>query len=770
MQAPAAVHLLSLCAYFAPDDIPRRILLSGAHHTPAVALAALRDSRALSDAISVLTRYSLLEVQGDALGVHRVHQMVVRERLDAEWQRIWAEAAARIVLDWFPEDPDPTSEWPWAARLIPHVARAIDHIEKLDTAPLVAVELRLRSSRYLANQGRLLDAESSLHKALAQVTSVEPASRLHATVLNHLAGVERELGRFNPAKVRAREALALHRSIAAPPSQPDIEFDRDITDEPSLSAADARQAIASSELQPDRDIADDLRNLGTIAQRQGEPEEAVRLIAEARTMMEQLFGAAAAEVAPVLEDLIEPLLDQERWLAVVEVLHRALTIRRETGGGESLEARVDDFLLKLLIEPDNAVPRSTELAEYLENNFGEVHPQTAMGHAMLGTVLRRVGELDRARTHLSRAVDIHRAIFGPRHYRVAAGELDLAALAVFVGNGDEAERRFRAAMTIVLAAPETEREAILRMSGLGATLNTVAADDASRSFIRRAIDIVDDCSESDPTLGAAVRRMAARAHRSGGDLLLAAKRYDASDAEYELGLELALLTDTPLDDAEFMVRQGFVAAFRGDRERVDERLRRALACLAEGGVRSPIWHLLTECGRTASHADGWTPVRPAIDALFDHVQEDGAVTEHQNEITAAVPEGWFVKESTTLIAPDGQANIIASSEPLDPSIDTNRYAEVQGELLRQEFPEYAEQSFEQVEIFGDRVGYLRSFEWTPPDGVRVAQIQLYYAEANRGYTATATTPATNLLAVEPTLVEALRGLRLSRRAAPPGTA
>jgi hypothetical protein len=127
-------------------------------------------------------------------------------------------------------------------------------------------------------------------------------------------------------------------------------------------------------------------------------------------------------------------------------------------------------------------------------------------------------------------------------------------------------------------------------------------------------------------------------------------------------------------------------------------------------------------------------------------------------LSAELPTGWFAKESITLLAPDGQANIIASSEPLDESINTDRYAGVQGDLLRGEFPAYKEASFEPVDLFGGRRGYLRHFEWTPPDGVPVTQIQLYHAEKGRGFTATATTPSTVFPAVESVLRDVLASL------------
>jgi hypothetical protein len=108
-----------------------------------------------------------------------------------------------------------------------------------------------------------------------------------------------------------------------------------------------------------------------------------------------------------------------------------------------------------------------------------------------------------------------------------------------------------------------------------------------------------------------------------------------------------------------------------------------------------------------------------------------------------VLEDWLAKESHTVLAPSGQANVIASSEPLDPDVDVHQYADAQGSLLRTEFARYVEQEFRPELVFGGRPGYLRRFSWTPPDGVPVTQIQVYYAENGRGYTATATTPTSS---------------------------
>jgi hypothetical protein len=132
------------------------------------------------------------------------------------------------------------------------------------------------------------------------------------------------------------------------------------------------------------------------------------------------------------------------------------------------------------------------------------------------------------------------------------------------------------------------------------------------------------------------------------------------------------------------------------------------------------------------------------------------------EIVAELPEGWFVKEQNTLLSSDGEANVIASSEPLDASIDTTQYAQVQGELLRSEFPGYREFSFGPAKMLGERQGYIRRFEWTPPGGAPVTQIQLYSTESGRGFTATATTLTTQFERFEMLFRQVLGGLKLNQ--------
>lgn len=126
-----------------------------------------------------------------------------------------------------------------------------------------------------------------------------------------------------------------------------------------------------------------------------------------------------------------------------------------------------------------------------------------------------------------------------------------------------------------------------------------------------------------------------------------------------------------------------------------------------------------------------------------------------------LPEGWWGKESLTLVAPDGRANVIASLEPVPPDVDSKRYAETIGDQMTlTEFPGLRILRFEPTKLMGDRVeGYLRVFEWDPPEEPHsVIQIQIYHAANGSGLTATATAPDADYDRYEAQLLTVLAGI------------
>ncbi len=126
-ECPAAAALLNLLAFCAPEAFPLSVFRNGVEQLPDELASAVADELAFDDAIAALRRYSLLVRENDSVTLHRLVQLVTRERQTGEEQKVCAEAAVRIINRAFAQQN--TDEQ--ALALLAHALVAVDHGERL---------------------------------------------------------------------------------------------------------------------------------------------------------------------------------------------------------------------------------------------------------------------------------------------------------------------------------------------------------------------------------------------------------------------------------------------------------------------------------------------------------------------------------------------------------------------------------------------------------------------------------------------------------------
>ena len=147
-ERPVAGDLLNLCAFLAPDAIPRWMLEEGVKHLPEPLASCVKNTVELDECIAVLKRYSLINVAESLISVHRLVQAVVQDRLGDEKQRMWAESALKLVNDAFSFGQLDQETWEKCSKLSSHAFHASEHAERLEVSPQETANL-------LNNLGRL---------------------------------------------------------------------------------------------------------------------------------------------------------------------------------------------------------------------------------------------------------------------------------------------------------------------------------------------------------------------------------------------------------------------------------------------------------------------------------------------------------------------------------------------------------------------------------------------------------------------------------------
>jgi len=167
---PAALALLRLCAFLHPDAIPEEVFTDASFSLDPVLQLMAEDTLALDAAMATLRCYSLLQRNpgNKTLTIHRLVQAVLRDRMNEEEQRQWAEHVVQMIAAAVPSIEGITggAEWERGKRYFSQVLMSISLIETWKLQLSKAEQLLHWMGVYLNILGQYTQAESLLQKAM----------------------------------------------------------------------------------------------------------------------------------------------------------------------------------------------------------------------------------------------------------------------------------------------------------------------------------------------------------------------------------------------------------------------------------------------------------------------------------------------------------------------------------------------------------------------------------------------------------------------------
>ncbi len=419
-ESPASADLLSLCAYLGPDDIPRTLLSEREEHIPKPLSATVTDPLAMNKAVAVLRQYSLIEMTGDALSVHRLVQAVVRDRLPEEARRTWAEAAVRLVNSAFPFHSDDVRTWPQCSRLLPHALAAAGHAEALQVASETTMHLLNQAGLYLHGRAEFAEAKAAFERAPAiGEAAFGPDHPNVAVLVNNLGLVLRDLGHLEGARAAYERALAIFEKAFG-------------TDHPNVATL--------------------VNNLGLALKDLGDLEGAQAAYERALAINEAAFGPDHHNVATLVNLGGGGLQDLDDLAGARAAYERALTIDEAAFGPDHPNVARDVNNLGLVLQDlgdlEGARAHFERALAIGEAAFGPDHPNVALAVNNLEGVLRDLGDLEGARAAFERALAINEAAFGPDHPNVALAVNNLGSVLRDLGDLEGARAHYKRALQI----------------------------------------------------------------------------------------------------------------------------------------------------------------------------------------------------------------------------------------------------------------------------------------------------------------------------------
>ena len=420
-ERPVAGDLLNLCAFLAPDAIPRWMLEDSTKHLPEPLASCVQNAIELDECIAVLKRYSLINVADSLISVHRLVQAVVQDRLSVEEQKIWAESALKLVNEAFSFGQFDQETWEKCSKLSSHSFHASEHAESLEVSPQETANLLNDLGNYLHNRMELATARSVLERAL--VIDEKALGQEHASVardVNNLGSVLKDQGDLEGAKSCFERALKI--------------------DEKTLG--------------PDHtSVARDVNNLGLVLKDQGDLAGAKSCLERALKIDEKAFGTEHTSVARDANNLGLVLKDQGDLAGAKSCYERALKIDEKAFGTEHTSVATIANNLGAVLKDQGDLEGAKSCYERAlkidEKAFGTDHTSVAIRVNNLGSVLRDQGDLEGTKRCYERALEIDEKAFGTDHTSVARDVNNLGLVLKDQGDLEGAKRCYERALRIV---------------------------------------------------------------------------------------------------------------------------------------------------------------------------------------------------------------------------------------------------------------------------------------------------------------------------------
>jgi tetratricopeptide (TPR) repeat protein len=214
---PAALMLLSLAAWLAPEPIPLTIFTQHPEQLPDPLPNTIGDPLAVAALTGLVQRRGLAQVTPQTIRLHRVPAALLRER-DTTHREAGTGLTdmAGVLAAAVPKKPQEVATWPTWRQLLPHVLAVVDHAtDDPDEQSADDITYLLgRAGSYLHWQGQSLAALplwERVHQRRLNRDGVDHPTTLEATRM--VAQIMFALGDYQQARTLNEDTLARRRRV-----------------------------------------------------------------------------------------------------------------------------------------------------------------------------------------------------------------------------------------------------------------------------------------------------------------------------------------------------------------------------------------------------------------------------------------------------------------------------------------------------------------------------------------------------------------------------
>jgi tetratricopeptide (TPR) repeat protein len=417
---PAFLDLLSFCAFLHPDAIPIEIFSIGSSDLGPSLQALLSNEFALNNALGTLLDLSLLHRNSDmgTISIHRLVQVILRDKMQADTQRLWAERAIKVLCRLFPEAE--LGVWQQCQQYLPHALAAADLISRWDLSSPEAAQLLYLTSRYLYDISSYADARKLCEQAYLideQIHGNQHAET--ARTLHCLGNIDESLGDYTHAQHHYEQAMTIGEHVWG------------------LEHPDTARLL--------NDVGEHFQTLGQFSL----AEDYYR---RAYAIRQKIFGLEHPETANSLNNIAGICEEQGRHVEAEPLYEQALLLRERLRGPNHIDT-AENFsniarFYRVVGKYSQAQPFYQRATLAYEEALGPEHPRVATCCNNFAVFRIAMGQYAQAEELLTRTLEIRTKLLGPHHPDTAGSWNHLARVYCKQGRYEQAKILYKQALNV----------------------------------------------------------------------------------------------------------------------------------------------------------------------------------------------------------------------------------------------------------------------------------------------------------------------------------
>lgn len=434
----AALQLLQVCAYLAPEPISRSLFSRAPVEPIAPDLdRALTDPLRLGRAIREINRYSLAKIdhRTNSIQMHRLVQAVLVARMSQEQRDRMQHGAHLLLAGDTPGNPQDPINWGKFGELYPHVL-----VSEAVRSPSRHVRQMVQGvAEYLFYWGEHEGAREFAQNAYNVWGDMHGTGDGQTLTLGrHLRYVLWTMGRYE-------EAASVTQGMRSVLERPDADADEELLRVLGLVAADRRaqgnfreslkinEEVYQRSLRYGDDEPETLlhaHNLAVSLRVNGKFREALELDQQTWQLKTQMYGEEALSSMLTESSIALDRRELGEYLAAVTLFEGITERYRQQIGDNHPNTLRNLARLGVTVRKAGRHADAAELTrrarKELINRYGSDHPDSLVASLNLSVDLRQLNDLKESVQLGEQTRDLYIRVFGAEHPHTTEAEMDLA--------------------------------------------------------------------------------------------------------------------------------------------------------------------------------------------------------------------------------------------------------------------------------------------------------------------------------------------------------